>query len=183
MPARQDSLKLRIAIRGSSLGLVLIARGAAGVSAVLLGDDRDELLRDVRARFPGASFREEHGEEPLIDDVMRVVESPEPVDVPVDLRGSEFQRLVWNALRHIPAGATATYAEIAARIGRPRSVRAVARACAANHLAVIVPCHRVVRSDGGLSGYRWGIERKRTLLAREGITAGESIPAPLLSST
>jgi len=160
---------LQVAIGESSLGLVLVAQSAAGITAVLLGDHRDALRRDLRERFPratlvdgGAAMNE------LVSWVTDFVESSaSDLDVPLDMRGTEFQRSVWTALRDIPAGSTASYTEIAKRIGRPNSVRAVAQACAANALAVLVPCHRVVRNDGALSGYRWGVERKRLLLERE----------------
>jgi AraC family transcriptional regulator of adaptative response/methylated-DNA-[protein]-cysteine methyltransferase len=157
------------AIGGCSLGLVLAARSAHGVSAVLLGEDHDALREELRRRFPAATLVEDgHGLAPLVAEVCGFMEAPESgFTRELDLRGTEFQRAVWQALREIPAGHTTTYAEIARRIGRPASVRAVAQACAANRLAVVVPCHRVVRSDGGLSGYRWGVERKRELLERE----------------
>ena len=161
-------------IEPSSLGLVLVARSATsdGLCAVLLGDDRETLRRELQDRFPGATLIE--GDAALHAQAMRVVElveSPERgLDIELDLRGTEFQRMVWQALREIPAGSTATYTEIARRIGRPAAVRAVGHACGANPLAVIVPCHRAVRSDGTLAGYRWGIERKRILLEREATT-------------
>jgi AraC family transcriptional regulator of adaptative response/methylated-DNA-[protein]-cysteine methyltransferase len=161
--------ELRVTIRESSLGLVLVARSNAGLRAVLIGDDRDELRRDLRRRFPSATLIDGDTErDDLADRVVAFVESPtRDLDVPLDLRGTEFQRAVWHALRAIPPGATATYTEVARRIGMPTSARAVAQACAANALAVIIPCHRVVRSDGTLSGYRWGIQRKRILLEKE----------------
>jgi len=162
---------LQVAIGESSLGLVLVARSAAGITAVLLGDDRDALRRDLRERFPLARLVD--GGAPMSELVAWVTDfvesSARDLDVPLDMRGTEFQRSVWTALREIPAGSTASYTEIAKRIGRPNSVRAVAQACAANALAVLVPCHRVVRSDGALSGYRWGVERKRALLEREAV--------------
>ncbi len=161
--------EIRYAIGESSLGLVLVAHSAAGVAAVLLGDDRGDLERDLRARFPDARIIDADAEvDAIAGRVIRHVESPRrALDLPLDMRGTAFQRSVWSALREIPAGATANYSEIAIRIGMPSAVRAVAQACASNALAVVVPCHRVVRRDGELSGYRWGIERKRALLARE----------------
>lgn len=167
--SNDTSNEMQYALGHSSIGMVLVARTAAGISAVLLGDDGDELRADLQARFPFATLR--HGDaalDALTADVVRFVESPaRGLHAALDMHGSEFQREVWCALREIPAGATASYTDIAVRIGRPGAVRAVAQACAANPLAVIVPCHRVLRRDGQLSGYRWGIERKRTLLARE----------------
>jgi AraC family transcriptional regulator of adaptative response/methylated-DNA-[protein]-cysteine methyltransferase len=161
--------ELRVIIKESSLGLVLVARSGAGLRAVLIGDDRHELLRDLRRRFPSAALIDVEAEhDDLADRVVAFVESPtRDLDVRLDLRGTAFQRTVWHALREIPPGSTATYTEVAHRIGMPTSARAVAQACAANALAVIIPCHRVVRSDGALSGYRWGVQRKRILLEKE----------------
>lgn len=162
-------VSIRYAVGDSSLGKVLAARSARGVCALLLGDDPGELRRDLQRRFPEEAVIEDAaGLAALLDRAIALVESPmRGLDLALDLRGTEFQTKVWQALRDIPAGATATYMDIANRIERPRAVRAVARACAANALAVAVPCHRVVRSDGNLSGYRWGVERKRSLLERE----------------
>lgn len=153
----------------SSLGSVLVARSARGLCAVLLGDERDALTRELRSRFPRAGLREDGAAlAALAEEVVSMVEAPSRGgELPLDLRGTEFQRIVWQALREIPAGETASYAEIARRIGRPGSVRAVGGACAANPLAIVVPCHRALRSDGALAGFRWGVERKRALLARE----------------
>jgi AraC family transcriptional regulator of adaptative response/methylated-DNA-[protein]-cysteine methyltransferase len=161
--------EIRFAIGDCSLGLVLIAQSTRGVCSVLLGDDRDALRRDLETRFDGAVLIEDaHGLEALARSVVAFVESPgSELDVPLDVRGSEFQRRVWNALRQIPAGATATYTEIAERLGMPTGARAVARACATNPLAIVIPCHRVIARDGSLSGYRWGLDRKRALLETE----------------
>ncbi len=160
---------IRFAVGHCSLGAILVAATGRGVCAIQLGDDAADLERALRERFHRA--RLVAGDAAFKDLVARVVafvEAPgQGLDLPLDIRGTAFQRRVWQALRAIPAGATASYAEIAARIGRPKAVRAVAQACAANELAVAVPCHRVVRADGGLSGYRWGTARKRALLARE----------------
>ncbi len=166
---RHTRNELRFAITESSLGLVLVARGNAGICAVLIGDDRDTLREDLKARMSPAVPIEEPAEaSPLLAEVVRLVEHPaRDFSAPIEMRGSAFQREVWRALCEIPPGVTATYTDIANRIGRPNAVRAVAQACGANSLAVIVPCHRVVGRDGQLSGYRWGIERKRALLARE----------------
>lgn len=160
---------IRFAVGECSLGSILVAASPRGVCAILLGDDPEALLRDLEARFPRAQLLGGDGEfERLVATVVGFVEQPAlGLDLPLDVRGTAFQQRVWQALRAIPAGATASYAEVAQRIGAPRAVRAVAQACAANALAVAIPCHRVVRNDGSLSGYRWGVERKRALLARE----------------
>ncbi len=154
----------------SRLGAVLAAESARGVCAVFLGDDPDALVRDLEARFPKAEI-EPGGPafEARMAQVVGVVQGELPAaDLPLDVRGAAFQQRVWRALREIPAGETATYAQVAERIGSPGAVRAVGTACGANPVAVAIPCHRVVRRDGGLSGYRWGVERKRVLLEREG---------------
>jgi len=160
--------EIHYAVNPSSLGLVLVAQSAKGVCAVLLGDDLQTLQRDLKERFPEANLIE--GDAALATQVIGTLESPaRGIDVPLDPQGTEFQQSVWKALREIPAGTTASYTDIANRIGLPKSARAVAQACAANPLAVVVPCHRVVKSDGKLSGYRWGVERKRALLEREAV--------------
>jgi AraC family transcriptional regulator of adaptative response/methylated-DNA-[protein]-cysteine methyltransferase len=160
---------IRFAVADCSLGAVLVAASAKGVCAILLGDDPEALVRDLQARFPRAELiGGDRDFEQLVARVIELVERPAAgLDLPLDVRGTAFQQRVWQALRQIPAGSTATYREIAERLGVPAAVRAVAGACAANAIAVAIPCHRVVRSDGSLSGYRWGIERKRTLLERE----------------
>jgi AraC family transcriptional regulator of adaptative response/methylated-DNA-[protein]-cysteine methyltransferase len=160
---------LRVATRACSLGAVLVAATGRGVAAILLGDDAAALARDLERRFPRARIVAGDAEfAALVARVVALVDCPaQKVDLPLDLRGTAFQRRVWAALRRVPAGSTTTYTELARAIGALRAVRAVAQACAANPLAVAVPCHRVVRKDGGLSGYRWGPGRKRTLLARE----------------
>ena len=137
--------------------------------AISLGDDPDALLGELQDRFPRAELiGGDAGFERLVAQVVGLIEQPNiGHELPLDIRGTAFQQRVWQALRQIPAGETASYAQIAQRIGSPKSVRAVAGACAANTLAVAIPCHRVVRSDGALSGYRWGVERKRELLSRE----------------
>ncbi|MDD0972816.1 bifunctional DNA-binding transcriptional regulator/O6-methylguanine-DNA methyltransferase Ada [Pseudomonas fontis] len=160
---------IRFAIGQCSLGAILVAQSARGICAILLGDDPQPLLQDLQDKFPKANFIGADADfEQLIAKVVGFIEAPAiGLDLPLDLRGTAFQERVWQALRSIPAGNTASYAEIAERIGAPRAVRAVAQACAANSLAVAIPCHRVVRSDGNLSGYRWGVERKQQLLERE----------------
>lgn len=161
--------EIRFAIGECSLGSILVAASDRGVCSILLGDDPDELLRDLQDRFPRAGLiGGDAGFEQLVARVVGFVEEPGlGLDLPLDLRGTAFQQRVWQALREIPPGETASYTEIARRIGSPKAVRGVANACAANAVAVAIPCHRVVRSDGGLSGYRWGVERKRALLDRE----------------
>ncbi|RZI32391.1 bifunctional DNA-binding transcriptional regulator/O6-methylguanine-DNA methyltransferase Ada [Pseudomonas orientalis] len=160
---------IRFAVGQCSLGAILVAQSQRGVCAILLGDDPDTLVRDLQDQFPNAELvGADRDFEQLIAQVVGFIEAPAlGLDLPLDLRGTAFQERVWQALRDIPVGSTASYAQIAQRIGAPTAFRAVAQACGANHLAVAIPCHRVVRSDGALSGYRWGVERKRTLLARE----------------
>ena len=161
--------EIRFAVGECLLGAILVASSELGVCAILMGDDPDTLARDLQDRFPKASLIGGDAEfEKLVATVVGFVEAPRlGLDLPLDVRGTAFQQRVWRALGDIPAGQTASYADIAGRIGAPNSHRAVAQACGANALAVAIPCHRVVRSDGALSGYRWGVERKRVLLARE----------------
>ena len=160
---------VRFAIAGCSLGAILVAATAKGVTAILLGDDPDALARDLQDRFPNANLiGGDKTFERLVAKVIAFVEAPRAkFDLPLDVQGTAFQHRVWQTLRDIPAGSTASYADIAKRIGKPKAVRAVAGACAANAVAIAIPCHRVVRTDGSLSGYRWGVKRKRALLARE----------------
>ncbi|VVO29300.1 bifunctional DNA-binding transcriptional regulator/O6-methylguanine-DNA methyltransferase Ada [Pseudomonas fluorescens] len=160
---------IRFAVGQCSLGAILVAQSSRGVCAILLGDDPEALVHDLQDKFPRANLIGADPDfEQLIAKVVGFIEAPAlGLDLPLDLRGTAFQERVWMALREIPPGSTASYAEIAQRIGAPKSFRAVAQACGANSLAVAIPCHRVVRSDGNLSGYRWGVERKRQLLERE----------------
>jgi AraC family transcriptional regulator, regulatory protein of adaptative response / methylated-DNA-[protein]-cysteine methyltransferase len=160
---------IRFAVGACSLGSILVATTDKGVCAIVLGDDPAALVRELQDRFPKARLiGGNKGFEELVAKVVGFVEAPaRGLDLPLDVRGTAFQRRVWQALRKIPAGATASYTEIARRIGAPKAVRAVAHACASNAIAVAIPCHRVVRTDGGLAGYRWGVKRKRALLARE----------------
>ena len=164
-----DGNVIRFALGECSLGSILVAMTEKGVCAIELGDDPEELLRELQDRFPKAKLiGGDRAFEQQIAKVVGFIEAPaQGLDLPLDIRGTAFQQRVWRALRAIPAGSTATYTQIAKRIGRPKAVRAVAQACAANAIAVAIPCHRVVRSDGSLSGYYWGVERKRALLARE----------------
>jgi AraC family transcriptional regulator of adaptative response/methylated-DNA-[protein]-cysteine methyltransferase len=163
------SAEIRFAVGQCSLGALLVAASERGVCAIALGDDPDALARGLQDRFPRARLiGGDRRFERLVATVVGFVDAPATgLDLPLDVRGTAFQQRVWRALCAIRPGRTATYAEIARRIGAPKAVRAVARACAANALAVAIPCHRVVRSDGGLSGYRWGVERKRALLRKE----------------
>lgn len=153
----------------SSLGKVLVAATGKGICAVLLGDDGKVLVADLKARFPKAAIAEgDKSFQGTMQTVIENVETPKKrFELPLDVQGTAFQHKVWKALCQIPPGETLSYAEIAKKIGQPGSVRAVATACAANPVAILIPCHRVVRSDGALSGYRWGIERKRSLLDKE----------------
>jgi AraC family transcriptional regulator of adaptative response/methylated-DNA-[protein]-cysteine methyltransferase len=161
--------EIRFAVGQCSLGSILIAATAQGICAISLGDDANALVRDLQDRFPNAQLvGGDRAFEQWMAKVVGCVEAPElGLDLPLDVRGTAFQQRVWQALQKIPAGSTASYTEIARRIGAPTAVRAVARACASNPIAVAIPCHRVVRTDGSLSGYRWGVERKRALLKRE----------------
>jgi AraC family transcriptional regulator of adaptative response/methylated-DNA-[protein]-cysteine methyltransferase len=161
--------EIRFAVGECSLGSILVASSERGVCAIMLGDDPDALARELQDRFPRAALIGADARfEQLVAKVVGLVEAPGlGLDLPLDVRGTAFQQRVWQALREIPAGSTVSYSELARRIGAPRSVRAVAQACASNALAVAIPCHRVVRNDGALSGYRWGVERKRALLLRE----------------
>jgi AraC family transcriptional regulator of adaptative response/methylated-DNA-[protein]-cysteine methyltransferase len=164
------STEIRFAVGECSLGCVLVAKSTKGVCAILLGDSSKTLARDLHQRFPDATLiADDQDVRQLVAAVVSFAESPAGgLNVPLDVRGTAFQQRVWQALKQIPAGSTASYTDIAKRIGAPQSVRAVAQACGANAIAIAIPCHRVVRNDGALSGYRWGIERKRALLDREG---------------
>ncbi|MGH8436016.1 MAG: bifunctional DNA-binding transcriptional regulator/O6-methylguanine-DNA methyltransferase Ada [Pseudomonas sp.] len=161
--------QIRFAVGECSLGSILVAQSQRGVCAILLGDDPDLLARDLQDRFPHSNLMGGDSDfEQVVAKVVGFVEAPAiGLELPLDVRGTAFQQRVWRALQDIPSGSTASYADIALRIGSPRAVRAVAGACAANVLAVAIPCHRVIRNDGGLSGYRWGVERKRALLDLE----------------
>lgn len=167
--AAEAHAEVQFAIRDCSLGRVLVATRGHGVCAILLGDNAKTLKRELRSRFLEETLIEGTKDAvALSTKVVEAIDAPAlSSDLPLDVAGTPFQRKVWQALRRIPAGKTASYAEIARKVGSPKSVRAVAQACAANALAVAIPCHRVVRSDGSLSGYRWGVERKRRLLDLE----------------
>lgn len=160
---------IRFAVGECRLGSILVAQSEIGVCAILIGDDPDALVRDLQDRFPRATLEGgDSGFEQLVAQVIGFVEAPGiGFDLPLDIRGTAFQQRVWHALREIRPGETVSYTELARRIGAPAAVRAVASACAANAIAVAIPCHRVVRNDGALAGYRWGVERKRSLLEAE----------------
>jgi AraC family transcriptional regulator, regulatory protein of adaptative response / methylated-DNA-[protein]-cysteine methyltransferase len=160
---------VKFAIGESSLGSILVACGDQGVRAIFLGDSPEELVRELQAQLPETPLT---GDDAVcrnyVSQVAAFIEAPrKDLDLPLDPRGTEFQLRVWQALQTIPLGTTLSYAELAQRIGEPTAVRAVAQACAENAIAIAIPCHRVVRSDGAFSGYRWGLDRKRALLNKE----------------
>ena len=163
---------MRFAIGESSLGLVLVAESDAGVRAVLFGDDAGALVQDLQSRLDGTVLAADaDGVQASLDAVVDCIEAPHlTLARPLDPQGTPFQNSVWQALRRIPAGTTVSYGELARRLGVPGSARAIAAACAANPLAVVVPCHRAIAANGALSGYRWGMARKRALLQREART-------------
>ncbi|CAM5788668.1 bifunctional DNA-binding transcriptional regulator/O6-methylguanine-DNA methyltransferase Ada [Ottowia pentelensis] len=160
---------IRFAVGQCSLGAILVAQSQRGICAILLGDNPERLVRDLQDQFPKAELiGGDAAFEQLVAQVVGFVEAPATgLQLPLDVQGTVFQERVWRALREIAPGTTVSYAEIAERIGSPKAVRAVAQACATNHIAVAIPCHRVVRRDGDISGYRWGVDRKRELLRRE----------------
>jgi AraC family transcriptional regulator of adaptative response/methylated-DNA-[protein]-cysteine methyltransferase len=162
--------EIRFALGQTSLGAILVASSKRGVASILLGNDPDALLRQLQDRFPKAQLiGADRDYEALVARVVGFIEAPQiGLNLPLDVRGTAFQRRVWLALQEIPVGQTVSYSEVARRIGSPKATRAVAGACAANNLAVAIPCHRVVRNDGAVSGYAWGVERKKVLLDREG---------------
>jgi AraC family transcriptional regulator, regulatory protein of adaptative response / methylated-DNA-[protein]-cysteine methyltransferase len=168
--------QIHFAITKCILGSLLVASSAKGLCAISLGDDPETLLRELQDRFPFADLvGGDENFESIVATVVGFIETPAlTLDLPLDIQGTVFQQKVWQALREIPYGTTVTYSELASRIGAPNAVRAVASACAANTLAVVIPCHRVVRQDGSLSGYRWGIARKKALIEKE--AAGKTLP-------
>jgi AraC family transcriptional regulator of adaptative response/methylated-DNA-[protein]-cysteine methyltransferase len=167
--------EIRFAVGQTSLGSILVAMSRQGICSITLGYEPDEMVRALQDQFPKAHLIGADAQfESLVAQVVGLVESPSlGLNLPLDIRGTAFQQRVWLALREIPAGTTVTYTDIAARIKVPKAVRAVAQACAANRIAIAIPCHRVVRRDGDISGYRWGVERKRELLKREGASASD----------
>ena len=159
---------IQVELAHSSLGIVLVAVSADGVRAVQIGDDAAVLTREAETRLGATLHAPDARTTEIARQVVELIETPgTPFDVALDIQGTPFQQSVWKALREIPSGSTISYTELADRIGRPTAARAVAHACAENAHAVLIPCHRVVRNDGGLAGYRWGIHRKRALLDRE----------------
>jgi AraC family transcriptional regulator, regulatory protein of adaptative response / methylated-DNA-[protein]-cysteine methyltransferase len=169
IPAHVDGETICFAAGPCSLGLILAAISKDGLCAVLFGDESNELVRDLRDRFPHANLIEGgHEAGQALAQIVGFIEKPTlGLDLPLDPRGTPFQQRVWKALRDVPVGATVSYGEIAKRIGQPRGAKDVAEACAANAIAVAIPCHRIVKADGSISGYRWGVKRKRALLSRE----------------
>jgi AraC family transcriptional regulator of adaptative response/methylated-DNA-[protein]-cysteine methyltransferase len=161
--------EMRFAFGAFSLGGILVAVGARGVTAILIGDDRDALRRELAGAFPLAALTfDQTGPKHVVDRVCAYLEAPEgEIGLPLDLRGSAVERAVWEALRAVPCGRTISYSEIARALPVPATAQEVGAACAANRLAIIIPCHRVIKADGSISGYRWGVQRKRKLLARE----------------
>lgn len=170
---KSPSKSIEVACLTTHLATVLIARSDKGVCSILLGDTAESLYTDLQQRFPNAKLVESnHALAPLLKKVAEFLAKPQAgLDFPLDIQGSDFQKSVWAILQSIPVGQTLSYSEVAKRLNKPKAARAIASACAANPLALVIPCHRVVRADGGLSGYRWGIERKRQLLAQEQHTA------------
>lgn len=162
-------MKIGYTIGNTTLGKVLVASTDRGVSAVYLGENEKELVNALREEYPKAELlRAEHGHDEWLNEILRRVEGTAPnMELPLDVQATAFQRRVWNELQKIPRGATRTYTQVARALGKPRSVRAVARACATNPVSIVVPCHRVIRTDGTLAGYRWGLQRKQKLLERE----------------
>jgi len=160
---------IHFAIGECSLGSILVATSGRGVCSILIGEDPVSLIQNLQDQFPKANLiGDESGYEDMIAKVVGLIEKPGAgLNLPLDIEGTAFQQRVWKALQQIPVGSTASYTDIAKQIGMPKAVRAVAQACGANALAVAIPCHRVIRNDGALSGYRWGVERKRALLERE----------------
>jgi len=170
----QPSISIRFGLSETTLGLMLVAASVRGVCAIFLGGDSEYLVQALHKRFPKAEISpaatDDVGFAQLLDAVAQLAEHPETsLEHPLDIHGTTFQQRVWQALCEIAPGKTASYTEIARRIGAPRAVRAVAGACAANPLAIVIPCHRVVHADGSLSGYHWGVERKRALLEKEAV--------------
>ena len=165
-------MRVGYTLASTSLGKVLVAATERGVSAVYLGETERSLLESLREEYPRAELFRSAGEDRWLQEILRRVEgAPASLDLPLDVQATVFQRRVWQELQKIPRGATRTYTQVARALGKPRSVRAVARACATNPVSIVVPCHRVIRTDGTLAGYRWGLERKQKLLEREATSA------------
>jgi AraC family transcriptional regulator, regulatory protein of adaptative response / methylated-DNA-[protein]-cysteine methyltransferase len=169
IPTASDRQLFTYATADCSLGVVLMVASEKGVCGIILGDDAVDLVQVMQRRISGSHFISAGAnEKKLLKKIVTLIENPTLThELPLDIRGTAFQRRVWQALCEIPAGTTLSYSQVARKIGQPTAVRAIAGACAANQLAVVIPCHRVIREDGQLSGYRWGTERKQALLARE----------------
>ena len=161
---------MEYSITKTTLGHVLVAVTERGISAIYLGENDKHLLKELRAEYPEAELQENsssHGD--WLKEICKRIDGARPsVELPLDVQATAFQRRVWNELQKIPLGTTRTYSQVAHALGKPKSVRAVARACATNPVSIVVPCHRVIRADGQLAGYRWGLQRKQELLDREG---------------
>lgn len=166
-------MKIEYTIVRSVLGKVLVAATERGVSAVYLGDAQGKLVAELHQEYPRAKISQATGRarEWVSEIIQRIEGKPVQMDLPLDLQATAFQRRVWQELQRIPRGKTRTYSQVARALGQPKATRAVARACATNPVSIVVPCHRVVRQDGNLAGYRWGLARKERLLAAEGVTA------------
>lgn len=164
---------IEFSIVNTAFAAILLARNTRGVCAILLGDTPAELYTDLQQRFPKAQLnRNDQALQSWLTQVTDFLTAPlTPMDFPLDIQGSDFQKSVWAVLQKIPVGKTLSYTEVAERLHKPKAVRAVANACAANPLALVIPCHRILRADGGISGYRWGVERKQALLAKESAAA------------
>lgn len=161
-------MRIGYTLLNTTLGKVLVAATERGVSAVYLGESERSLVEALKKEYPRAELFRAAGEERWLQEIVRRVEgAPPSMDLPLDVQATVFQRRVWQELQTIPRGTTRTYTQVARALGKPRSVRAVARACATNPVSIVVPCHRVIRTDGSLAGYRWGLSRKEQLLARE----------------
>ena len=162
-------MSIQFAVSQCSLGNVLVAQSQRGICAIFLGEDPDALKQDLQNQFPKNSLQKgDHSFEKVVAQVVDFIEQPkQSLELPLDLHGTVFQQRVWQALRQIPPGSTVSYSDLAERIGQPKAVRAVGSACGANSLAVVIPCHRVLRRNGDVSGYRWGVARKHALLKRE----------------
>jgi AraC family transcriptional regulator of adaptative response/methylated-DNA-[protein]-cysteine methyltransferase len=161
--------KIFFTITECSLGLVLVATNPIGICAIFLGDDANSLQTELQNRFPKVTLVNAFNlNEEILVKLIRYIDAPKSkIDLPLDIQGTAFQKMVWDALLSIPCGKTVSYSEVANQINKPKAIRAIANACGANKLAVVIPCHRVIKNDGTLSGYRWGIDRKRKLLASE----------------
>ena len=162
-------MRIGYSIAKSTLGKVLVAATNLGVSAVYLGEAETKLVQELKDEYPRAElFPADDSFERWVKEIVQRVEGKPPrMELPLDLQATAFQRRVWQELQRIPAGTTRTYSEVARALGNPKAIRAVARACATNPVSIVVPCHRVIREDGNLAGYRWGLSRKEQLLARE----------------